>query len=469
MRKAIKRILYMSVIALALTACDDKLEITPKGQTTLETVSDLELLLNQEYNLATMPFSDLGMICNESLGASTPISEMLSQTNTLDYAYLTYDEKVDRATLAQQDARYEALYKYINYMNVILDKADDAEGDNNKRITIKAQAQILRAYFHYLLVNIYAAQYDEATAAEKGGIAYVDDVDVSKTKEKLTLKDTYEHILADCSDEVIANLPKNTGDIFRPGQAAGNAIRAKVLFQMKKYDEALPYAEAALQINGQIEDRSSIAETESWTVSQDSPNNYFVIESTARVNPFTETASAETLAKFEEGDYVRTYDGMGWSEMFGQIMVGLDNCACCFAMGACTTSYGINAERTYYLAAECLIRTGKIREGLALVDKVREMRVEDYEKYTDLYDEKTMNEKEAMALLQKAKWIECLGSYENFFDCKRWNTEDAYKQTITRNLGEEYGSYTISPESPLWVLPFPANAVRYNSTLTQNY
>lgn len=167
MRKTIKKFIYITCIALAFTACDDKLEITPKGQTTLETVDDLALLLNQEYDLMIMPFSDLGLICDESLGGSESVSEMLSQTKTLNYAYLTYDEKVDRATLSQQDARYEALYKYINYMNVILDKADDASGDNRTRATIKAQAQVLRAYFHYLLVNIYAAQYDPATASKK--------------------------------------------------------------------------------------------------------------------------------------------------------------------------------------------------------------------------------------------------------------------------------------------------------------
>ena len=469
MRKIIKNIIYVAAIAMTLSACDSKLDIVPKGQSTLESVEDLELLLNQEYDLSTMPYSDLGMICNESLGACTSIPEMLSQHNTLDYTYLTYNEKVDRATLAQQDARYEALYKYINNSNVILDKADAAEGDNNKRITIKAQAQILRAYFHYLLVNIYASQYDEATAAEKGGIPYVTDIDVSKNKDKLTLKDTYEHILADCSDEVIAQLPKSTGDVFRPSQATGNAIRAKVLFQMKRYEKALPYAQAALQLNGQIEDRSTITETESWTVEQDSPNNYLAVKSSARANPFMETASAETLAKFEDGDFVRNYDSMGWSEMFGQMMAGIDGCAVCFSMNVCTTSYGINADRTYYLAAECLIRTGNIRQGLELIDEVREKRVEDYEKFTDIYDEGELNEQQAMALLQKAKWIECLGSYENFFDCKRWNSEEAYKQTITRNLGEGLGTYSISPESPLWVLPFPANAVRYNPTLTQNY
>lgn len=73
-----------------------------------------------------------------------------------------------------------------------------------------------------------------------------------------------------------------------------------------------------------------------------------------------------------------------------------------------------------------------------------------------------------MRLIQQTKWIENLGSYENFFDVKRWNSEDEYRTEIKKDLGE-YGVKTISPESSLWVLPFPANATRYNSTLTQNF
>ncbi len=461
--------LLLAALVMVLAACDSQLDITPKGQTTLQTVADLELLLNQEYDLSTCPATDLGMICNESLGYCQSIDDMLSQTNTLDYAYLTFDESVDRATLSQQDARYEAIYRYINYMNVIISKADNATGDAATRTTIKAQAHVLRAYFHYLAAGIYASQYDEATAAGTGCIAYVDDTDAGTGKTKLSQKDAYEHMLADCTDDIIAQLPHETGDVFRPGQAAGNAIRAKILFQMKRYSDALPYAQAALKINSRYEDRSQTAETESWMVDQTSDNNYFAVKATSRACPCMETLSAESSEKFEDGDYVRNYDPMAWSAMFGMMFTGVEGLEACFAWSACTTAYGINAERTCYMAAECLIRTGQIREGLAMVDKVRALRVEDYESYAERYDAEPMTETEAMALLQRAKWTECLGSYENFFDCKRWNTEDSYRQTITRNIGEGYSTYTIAPDSKLWVLPFPANAVRYNSTLTQNY
>lgn len=478
-----KKIFIMALSAiLLLGACDDKLDIVPKGQTTLSTVDDLELLLNQEYGFEVDPYSDLGLICNESLcGMLANVQEILSQPNTLNYANLAYDESVDRATLAQNDTRYEGIYKYVNYMNVILDKIDDAEGDASRKPAIKAQAKVIRAYLHYLAVNIYAAQYDDATAATEGGIAYVDDADASTQKPKLTIKEVYDKMLADCSDETIAQLPAQASDAFHASQATGYAIRAKILFQMKHYAEALPYAEKALGLNNKIEDRSKVAENMSWKLDQDSPNNLLAIRGVGRGCPMFETISAETAAKFEEGDYVKNYDMTAWSAMYGSMMIGVQGCEVCMNMTACTTAYGITVERTYYLAAECLIRTGKIREGLAMVDKVRAKRVEDYQSYASLYDENPMTEQEAMALLQKAKWIECLGSYENFFDSKRWNTEDDYKQTITRTLvlgggmpdfpatPTETKTFTIAPNSPLWILPFPANAVRYNNTLTQNY
>lgn len=517
--KKIYNILLAALLLTAMAACDDELDIIPKGQTTLSNVTDLEYLLNQEYSLATSACSDLGMICNESLGLGLNIPEVLAQPNTLNYAYLTYNEGVDRITLTQSDARYNAAYSYINYMNTVIEKMADAEGDETVKPQLVAEAKVMRAYLHWLLVNIHAKQYDAATAETDGGIPYSDNLDVQEQKTKLTVAEVYNRILDDCSDEVIAALPLSDNDnVLRADRAFGNAVRAKILMQMKRYAEALPYAEKALEINGGIEDRSSIAYTYTWELPQDFADNYVYMRGTARVAPFMEILSFETGGKpsasgdlsfdddddyyddeeddysddeaeaysddedtdageetttekdnglFETGDYVLNYT-TSWSELYGSIMAGI-SAKYCFAMSASVNEYGITSDRMYYVAAECLIRTGEIRAGLALVDKVRAYRVENYEPFTDLYDAAPMTEQEAMSLLQKAKWIECIGTYENFFDCKRWNTEADYRRTITRDLGEDYGSYSIAPDSPLWVLPFPATATRYNSSLTQNF
>ncbi len=463
-----KKMIFWSLLIL-LSACDSQLDITPKGKTTLDKVADLELLLNQEYTLKVFVADDLGLICNESLGGMmTSLSEMLSVSNTLNYAYLTYDETVDRVTLTQNDARYEAAYSYINYMNVIIEKIGQASGDESRKPALIAEARIIRAYLHWLLVNIYAEQYDEATASEKGGIAYVDNSDVSQQKTKLTLEETYRRILEDCSDEVIAQLPVKDGDnVFRAEQAFGNAVRAKVLMQMKRYSDALPYALEALRLNGKIEDRSTVMETSAWNLESRVANNYLYMRGASRAAPFMEALSLETGAMFEEGDYVINYT-TSWNEAFGEMFIGLPGCKFFFGMTTSVNEYGINSDRMYYTAAECYIRTGEIRKGLELVDRVRSRRVEDGQSFVELYDQNPLKEEEAMALMQKAKWIECISTYENFFDCKRWNTEEKYRRTITRNLGE-YGTYSLSPDSPLWIFPFPANATRYNNSLTQNY
>ncbi len=489
------------ILLAVLTSCEDKLDITPKGQTVLNTVADLESLLNQEYNIGT-PSSDLGVICNESYGLFGNVNNTLSNSNTLAYAHLTYDPKVDRKNLTTKDELYNALYRYINYMNVVLNKIGDAEGDESRKGQITAEAHIMRAYLHWLAVNIYARQYDEATAAGTGGIAYVTDIDVTAQKTKRPLDEVYRLLLEDCAEEYIAALPDVAPDVVRAGKAWGYAVRAKVLMQMKHYDEALPYALKSIEYNGTIEDRAAVNGASDWNLPKFSPNNLIYIG--GMVAPTGEILSRETTGLFETGDYIKDYSNTAagggwddeeewgdeeewdeyvledeegedgefnadvslWSSMMGEMMSGVPGSVYYSGWSAFVNMYGITSERMYYTAAECYLRTGQTDKGLALVDQVRRNRIhpDDFTAFSG----SVSTEEDAMALLQRAKWIECISSYENFFDCKRWNSEEKYKRTITREL-PGIGTYTLAPDSPLWVFPFPADAVRYNPTLTQNY
>ena len=73
--------------------------------------------------------------------------------------------------MTKTDETYAAIYQYVNYMNILLDKLDGAEGDEAKKVRLAAEARVMRAYLHWLAVNIYARQYDEATAGTAGGVA----------------------------------------------------------------------------------------------------------------------------------------------------------------------------------------------------------------------------------------------------------------------------------------------------------
>lgn len=462
-----KRYFLFLVIPLLMMACEHQLDIVPKGKVTLGRVSELELLLNQEYNLEMLPALDLGVLAGESLGMFDQVSTILSQTNTVKYAQMAFDEQVDRATLTTNDVRYAALYKYINYMNTIVEKMPDAEGDAARKPQLVAEARVMRAYLHWLVVCLHARQYDEATAKTDGGIAYVTSTDVMEQKQKLTLAETYTRILDDVSDEVIAQLPEDHGDqVMRGDRAWGYAVRAMVLLQMKRYAEALPYAEQAVKLRPNMFDRSTVKATGQWTQDRTTLNNILYIGAGIRVCPTSEMLTLETNALFEPGDYVRVYDKPdGWSQNYGESYSGLNGVLMYMGWGAQCNPYGPTSELMHYILAECLIRTGEYSRGLALVDQVRALRVEDYEPFAL---RAITTEAEAMALLQRAKWIECLGTAFNFIDVKRWNSEPAYARTVSHRLGP-HGTFRLAPGSPLWVFPFPVNAVHYNESLTQNY
>ena len=450
-------------IVPTLTSCDDQLDITPKGKVTLSTVNELELLLNQEYMLGDIPSDNIGILAGESVGTFDQVSAVMSQTNTVKYALMTFNEQIDRAILTTSDERYNNIYKYVNYMNTVITKMDEATGEASRKPALVAEAKVMRAWLHFLAVVIHARQYDDDTAATDGGIAYVTSTEVTEQKTKLTLAETYKMILADCSDDVISQLPETHGDqVMRGDRAWGNAVRAMVLFQMKRYPEALPYAQEAIHLRPEMFDRSSIKETGEWIQDETSNNNFLYMGGTARVSPTMTMLTLEAGNMFEEGDYVINYEKTGWSLEYGKMFSGIDGVRMYMGWSTSCNVYGLTSEQLHYVAAECLIRTGKIEEGLALVNAVRQLRIEDCQPFT------ASSEQEAMEQLQRAKFVEQFGTPFNYFDRKRWNSESTYRKPVTHRLGT-LGTFTLQPESPLWVMPFPVNAVRYNPTLTQNY
>ena len=458
-------------VALLFTSCDDKLDIVPKGDTTLTSVSDIEALLNQPWIL----YYQQGFELDNMIANSTPqwrrMSDMINQTQEKYYAYMFCDESIDRADLATDDGIYTDLYQYINYMNVVIQKTPEASGDESQKPRIIAEAKVMRAYLHFLAVNLYARQYDDATAANLGGIAYADDANAAVQKTKLTLAQVYARALDDCCDETIACLKqKADNDASRFEADFGYGVRARILFQMKHYDEALKYANLALGINNTVEDRSEIQNSGSWLKYEDAPNNYLYITFLNQMNAGEMsgyTITPDVLNLYEQGDYVRYYSrDEDWDDNMGRTY-GVEG-SMVYTGDARVNPFGMRAEQMYYVAAECLIRKGQYEEGLKMIDKVREKRIHP-SKYTSLTTRDGANtEAGAMKLLQDCKRIEMLCTYETFFDLKRWNSEPAYAAPCVHDY-KTFGKFTMTPESPLWVLPFPQNAVNFNPTLTQNY
>jgi len=144
-------------------------------------------------------------------------------------------------------------------------------------------------------------------------------------------------------------------------------------------------------------------------------------------------------------------------------ITGVPNSKLFFSAPFAVNTAGLTTSDTYMIKAECLARTDKVQEAINVINDFRKKRV-----FTGRYADLTATtEGQAMEHLKRTFKSEFLYTFKNYFNVKRWNTEAAYKETIRKTINGV--TYTLSPESPIWIFPFPQSATDYNTNLTQNY
>jgi hypothetical protein len=254
---------------------------------------------------------------------------------------------------------------------------------------------------------------------------------------------------------------------MRVGLGFANAVKAQVLITMRNYTGALAAANASLAINSTVLDDNLYTPVGTSPFSKPiltSPDNLFYASDKGSL--IFMGPSLEIMNYYEPGnvinDYIKPYYPSVSSALSITGVVGAKLWYYTAGTYAVNTA-GLTTSDTYLIKAECLARTQDISGAMAIINMMRRKRIA-AKSYTDLT---AGSQAQAMTYLMKFSRIEFLYTLKNYFNIKRWNTEDAYKQTITRTLSGV--TYTLKPESPLWIFPFPQSGTNYNPNLTQNY
>lgn len=463
--------------------CSDFTEIEPKGKSTLSRVEDLNLVLNHEYYVR---LEALSVLINDIYPQVVNIPNLLDESiKTLNGIAATWDETSDRAALTQSDYKYTGLYNIIGKIaNPVLLNADHASGDRALANRYKAEALVLRAWCHYLLVNIYAKAYDPATAATDPGIMYtIDSEDITTTpNEKRTIAKVYELILADLDAALELKSLAVNPDKMRVGLPFAHAVKAKVLMSMRDYDGAFAAAGDALKLKNTIDDYNDKVVTNTDYAAfgknfQEFTRQYLTCEEELFETPYFflyMPFSPEFWEDIEEHHVFRSYlitdDMIFGIPMYGGQMNGV-HVPFLMNMKMYYSPLGLTTVDMYLVQAECLIREGKTDEAMDLLNIIREKRV-----VTGTWQEVSASTPdEAFEWLRKISRTENFFTPKNFINLKRWNTEGAYAETLHKTyrysagIAEREVSYQLRPDSPLWIYPFPQNATNLNPNLTQNY
>ena len=392
------------------------------------------------------------------------------------------------AELTASDDDYTKLFGFVGQIaNPILASAGFATGDAGKIKQIQAEALCLRAWAQFLLVNKYAAAYNPATAGDTPGIPYLmEDWDISVPPEKWTVKRVYDQIVADCDAAIeLDALPVKNINQMRWSKACPYAIKAWALMAMQDYDGAENAAKESIKISGAVSNYWSPAMTGSrmpfmppmvpcqfvsrapFSCEEDMFHTYTELN-------FTLLRLPETEAKLEAGHtaLVRMPTGMMLFGGNASMGMGMSMCGLPYAdiggmgsaAGASWNTFGLKTTYQYLIAAECAIRKERIDEAMDYLDKIRVNRI-DPEIYAPLKGVVTSKE-EAVARLKQTSLGETMYSAYNFIQRKRWNQLPEMKETMTRTFHGK--TFTLTPESKLWIFPFPGNARDNNPNLTQN-
>ena len=467
-----KVIMIMTVLGwINLTSCNDYLDIVPKGNKIPTTLADFEALLRDEYTIGYIPVTNSLYLLNDKfVGQSSLTSVTLTSANYL------WNETADRIVLNNQDeGTYYRSYMAISTCNLLLEHVPVAtEATDSERNEVMAYAKVIRAMSYYILANYYADTYVSATAGTKLSVPLITSADINAPHKQVTIQEIYDFMIKDVKEAIEQGLPEQSRTVIHPNLGAAYAFLARVYLQMANYEEALKYADMALEQNDNLYDWISYYDTHKEAITKEdsypslpSVTGYDYVENyyfrCGEGNPNYATSElnipVERAESFEEGD-ARFFSR--WKLRTVNQDTYYQGLAKGYFNGA-----GLTTCEVYLIKAECLARqvTGNdFSAAMDVLNKVRKTRI-----LPEIYQPlQASTLTEAIDLIRRTKDNELIFTIVPFADARRFNAEGTFARALSKTW--EGQTYTLTPASHLWIMPFPAGAVQNpgNGTITQN-
>lgn len=478
-----KKIIYSLFVLLTMTTvgCDNYIDITPKGAVTVDSAQ-------QYYELISTPMrayypSSFILLSDDQWVKE---SEILGyESISADGINFTFNEKADRTILPDNNL-YENIYSFILRSNLVIDNVDKGQGSQELKTLAKAEARTFRAFDHFLAVNTFAKAYNPETAASDGGVCIMDHYDLEATPVKSTVAEVYNFIINEL-EQAVPLLEEKPVNIYHPNRAFGYALLAKVYLFHRDWAKAQEAAEQSLKLNSQLADYNLINDA----------------GGTARYKNFAKDGNPEVLsyhwmAGWGSGEQVCLYHYGMISPELKSLFEANDLRYSLFLRDTGTSitswfdsgsgaaiwtpaitnldrftymSVGLRTAEVYLIMAEALARQNNLTEAANYVSQLRDKRIKGGNGHVDA--PATQVEMVKMIIDERRK--ELLFGFNRFFDLKRLNIEPEYQKTITRvfpvqNISEAHPqqTYTLKPDSRLYIIPFPHSARDKNPNLTLN-
>ncbi|MCS3795955.1 RagB/SusD family nutrient uptake outer membrane protein [Niastella sp. OAS944] len=356
-------------------------------------------------------------------------------------------------------------YSLILTANTVLDNVDriNEKSASPKAAEIKGFALFLRSFSFFQLAQLFAPQYDAATADTDLGIVLRLEADFNIPSVRSTVQQTYDQIIKDLQLAVDL-LPESVVAKTRPNKAAGYALLAKVYLQKGDYANAKQAANESLKLYNQLIDYSSTTDVNPTASEPFLKKGILNSEILYYVNDESSLNAVNTSAKIDSFLY-SSYDvnDIRKTAFFRQItgentyrFKGSYNGSS--SVGAFV---GLGTAEVYLIRAESSARLGDISSAMQDLNALLSKR---YKPGTvPVFNPGTSEQALTIILTERKK--EMIYRGVRWADIRRLNKNSSTAVTLTRNLNGTI--YKLPPNDLRYTLLIPLTIIQ-QTNLEQN-
>ena len=424
---------------LTMSACDNFLDITPTGKVIAETGDEYRALLTYEYKYFTKDRYMTTLRTDEML-----MDKVKTSSTDLD-AYLDlWRWKDDNPSPTTSYFSWRSYYHSVYIANYIIQNQKKIKDATAQEISqLVGEAYMMRAYCHFLLVNLYAEPYTHCTPSQTRGVPMLLEADVNAIPGSSSVETVYNQILSDLDNaEQYLNVEEwELGKNYRFNTTSAQALRARTYLYMGRWSDALEASKDVLSVYNELEDMNN-----STTL----PNSYKSKESIVALERFSsnlytavDMPASEFISLYRSGDQRRTkYFKRVTSSTYSLLKGRSDEFSCSF-----------RTAEFYLTAAEAAARLGHTTDAINYLTPLMTKRLNTsaYQTTTALIG--TMTEEELIQEILDERARELAFEGHRWYDLRRTS-----QPALTRVY--DGTTYTLLPEQ--YTMRFPSEAVEAN-------
>lgn len=238
------------LLSYTLSGCSGFLEESSQDEVRPSTINDLEqLMLGEAYPMSNYFINYLDLMtddveCNywDDQGHASALEKGAPAFTWSKEMY----EEMEQASTYGTDT-WERYYAKIMGCNVVLSMLDKVKGSDADKLNVRGQALSLRAYYHFMLVNLYGPAYNDKNIDVKKALGVPLKLNPDVTDEfpsRNTVYEVYEQIEKDLKEALPMLEQYGSNNIaYKVTDLFAHTLLARMYLYMERWDEALLHAE----------------------------------------------------------------------------------------------------------------------------------------------------------------------------------------------------------------------------------